>query len=366
MKQSIIAVAFLLLACGTSTKAEDVASFDTRESSPFEVDAAPEVVSAPPQLTLPEYPWWDNAGLAVDKDRLAEHAAAWCQTTADNAQWPEFYFGWMPETEVAALCGGETDAAILLGHMYLSGYYGGLWFRDNADLMGGGEGEGHGGGPVTEEDFRFIADNAEQLAAWAATGSDAEVLAHNEEALLGPPGGDFMETMMDSLLVLFGYNYGYVQAILDNPPDGADKSGLGSPCKGYLDCPVGSSGLSMYSSYEEALGKLENPPDETWQKWADEVEKSKQWASIGGGLWSDGSIAPDAWRVLVGINVVYLRVTTISALSALMATADSNVDAGRCSLLLEAATDTWNRAYFMALSSDAAVGTAPQVICPGD
>lgn len=356
------------IGCGSGNGSQKDAAVETSVADagadvPDTRDTAQEI--APATLVLPEYPWWDNSGLAVDPARLEELATGWCVVADDPSQWPEFFFGAMPEAEVAGLCSGAVDPAVALGHMYLSGYYGGLWFRDNADLMGGGEGEGHERTPVSQEDFMVIADNAEQLAQWAASGADGEVLAHNEEALLGPPGGNIMDSMMDALLTLFGYNFGYVKAILANPPAGADKWGLGSPCKGYLDCPVGGTALSDYAVFESALAKLASPPDGAWDKWAQEVEKSKTWSAIGEGLWSEGSIAPDAWRVLVQINVVYLRVTAIAALSSIIATAEGDVETGRCALLLEAATDTWNRAYFLALGADAPAGTMPGLQCPG-
>lgn len=354
----------LVVACNTATSETTVDMLNGDTEVIAAVDLAPEVVPEQATLTLPDYPWWDNNGLAVDVGRLETMATDWCAVADDADDLAAFYFGVMPEQEIAHICEADADVAAALGHMYLSGYYGGLWFRDNADLMGGGDGEGHGeGGPVQETDFAPIADNAVQLAQWSATGSDAEVLAHNAEALLGPPGSDLMESMMDALLTLFGYNYGYVKAIFDTPPAGADKSGLSLPCKGYLDCPVEGTALAVYADYAVALDKLSSPPDDEWENWAAEVEKSQGWSAIGEGLWSDGSIDADAWRTLVIINLVYLKATAVAAQASLLAAADGDAAIGRCALLLEAATDTWNRAYFLALRSDAPVGTMPGIAC---
>ncbi|MBM4370461.1 MAG: hypothetical protein FJ098_02355 [Deltaproteobacteria bacterium] len=326
-------------------------------------DAPPDARAAGAELVLPPWPWWPQEGLAVDEARLADLGTVWCHESGGAGAAPAFFFGAMPLAEVASLCAeGGPDPRVLLGHMYLSGWYGGLWFRDHADL-GMGEG-GPPAGPVSEEDFRAIADNAAYLAGLAAAGSDAEVFAHNLESLIPPPGGDLMESMMDALLTLFGYNYGYVDAILAMPPPGADAGGIEPPCDGYLDCPFDGTPLEVYEPLRRALERLASPPDAGWTDLAAAVEQSQGWAAIGEALWSSGSIEPDAWRILVDINASYLRVTAAAALGSLLGAGDRDPAAGRCALLLEAATDTWNRAYFLALTSDAPAGTLPTIACP--
>ena len=337
---------------------------DTSDGSSDTVDS---VRLPPAELQLPPYPWWPNQGMTVDEDLLAEQAAAWCAESQGEGGPPAFFFGDMPLYSVGALSGADSaEAQVVLGHMYLSGWYGGLWFRDNADLGMGppGEGEGHPQAPVTEEDFTAIADNAFALALLSESGTPEEVAARNLEGLLGPPGGDIFESMMDSLLTLYGYNHGYVSAILDHPPAGVSSSGLDMPCPEFLDCPASDSPLSVFDPFRLALEQLVAPPSPTWEMLAAEVEKSKGWVAVGQGLWSAGSITAEAWGVLVEINRVYLRVTAAAALGSLLGHGDNDEDAGRCALLLEAATDTWNRAYFLALGADAPEGILPGVVCP--
>lgn len=316
-------------------------------------------------LDLPPAPWWDSDGLARDEALLAAQAGAWCEATGGEGGVAAFFFGAMPLETVGALCSSDAETIpVLLGHMYLSGYYGGLWFRDNADLGMGGGGEGPPFSSSDEEEFLAIADNAAALAALAADGSDEDVTAHNLESLIPPPGGDLMESMMNALLTLFGYNYGYVQAILDAPPEGVDGTTLSMPCDAWLDCPFDGTPLHVYSPYRTALEQLAAPPDATWEALAAESEKSQGWIAIGQGLWSGGEISPEAWAVLVEINASYLRVNNAAVLASLLGAGDGDAAAGRCGLLLEAAADTWNRAYFMALGADAPVGTLPGLTCP--
>ena len=343
---------------------------DESSTSEVTVELTPELPAARvAELTLPPYPFWPNDGLAVDEELLAEQAGAWCGDTGGEGGAPSFFFKGMPLKSVAGLCDPEGPGpAVLLGHMYLSGWYGGLWFRDNADLgMGhpGGEGgEGPQEGPVTKEDFFEIADNAASLAVLAAGGTPAEVFATNLDGLLGPPGGSLFDSLMDSLLTLYGYNHGYVKAILANPPAGADAADMSNPCPKYLDCPVAGTPLKVHKAYREALKQLNEPPNETWEMLAAEVAKSEGWVAIGEGLWSEGSITAEAWGVLVDINRAYLAVTATAALASLSGHGNEDEAAGRCALLLEAATDTWNRAYFLALGADAEEGTLPEVVCP--
>ena len=367
----VLILAIIVAGCGGAggdTATADAAA-DSVIADGVTADAdSPDTAAAPATLDLPPAPWWENDGLALDEDLLADQAGAWCAATGGAGGAPAFFFGAMPLEAVAALCeDGGPDPAVLLGHMYLSGYYGGLWFRDNADLgmgMGDDDEGGHPAGPVTEEEFRVIADNAVMLAALAATGEDAAVFAHNLESLIPPPGGDLMESMINALLTLFGYNYGYVQAILAKPPEGANAAGLSMPCDGYLDCSLEGTPLAVYSAYRVALERLAAPPNETWEDLAAEAEKSQGWVAIGEGLWSGGEITPAAWAILVDINAAYLRVTDVAVLASLLGAGDSDADAGRCALLLEAAADTWNRAYFMALGADAPEGTLPNLTCP--
>jgi hypothetical protein len=335
-----IMVATLVMGCGTGT------------------------TDSPATLDLPQWPWWENDGLSVDSTRLAELGGQWCRSTGGKEGAPDFFFRWMPIQTVGAICDPSLTRAELiemLGRIYLSGWYGGLWFRDNSSL-----GSGHGGepGPVKEEDFSKLAKNAGTLVDLSLTGAADAMLEHNHEALIGPKNADFMTKMMDAMLTLYAYNAGYVKVILDRPPEGADTTGLEQPCKGYLDCELTSTPLKVYSPMKAALQSLQKPPNDRWTTLAKEVEDSKKWEKVGDAIWKEGSIAPDQWRILVAINAAYLKITDVAVLGSLIGYGDQDVDTGRCALRLEAVVDTWNRAYFLALQADAPEGTMPGITCP--
>lgn len=358
------------------TEVADSTTHDAPYDAPAEIDAAPQK-SWKATLTLPEFPFWENQGMAIDIAQLQPLADAYCQTAGAAGNAPEFFYGTLPLWAVGGLCpvgdGASSPALLqddatvqsLLGWMYLSGFYGGVWFRDNADfgmsMPGGGEGEGGPEpGPVTEESFMPIADNALLLRQLATSGPPAEVFAHNLEALKGT--GSLLDALMTSLLTVFAYNYGYVQAVLAKPP--ADVQQIPAfPCADYLSCKLAKSPLAQLALYEAALPLLKSPPNDAWKTLAAEVDKSKTWIGIGKGLWSEGTIGAEAWGVLVLINAGYLQVSAAAALASTLGYGNGDEPAGRCGTLLEAAADTWNQAYFLALRSDAPVGAAPVLVC---
>ncbi len=318
----------------------------------------------PATLDLPKWPWWANKGMSVSKGKLSDLGGQWCETTGGQGGAPDFFFRWMPMQTVGHLCDPGLDKKALkemIGRIYLSGWYGGLWFRDNSSL---GSGHGVTPGPVKEDDFQKLAENVEDLLNLSFDGTDGNVESHNHEALIGPKDADFMTKMMDALLTLYAYNEGYVRVILEKPPDGADTTGLSMPCKAYLDCDLSGTPLDVYSVFHVALNRLKTLSNDRWKTMAKEVEDSKKWEKVGDAIWQKGSIAPDQWRILVAINAAYLKITAVAALGSMLGYGDADPANGRCALRIEAAVDTWNRAYFLALQSDTPKGTMPAIKCP--
>jgi len=369
--------AFVVAACGTDpTPASDLADGLGADvdavggpAGDAAADAALDTPPPPPAtLALPALPVWPHDGLRVDEEGVAAAAGAWCAAGGSDEDAPSFFYGALPLASVDALCGALGDrprVATLLGDLYLSGYFGGVWFRDHADLFGGGFGS-HGGsseGGMTQEDFDEIADNAALLSALAASGQDEDVFAHNLESL-SPMDGFDLDAMMDKLLVVYGYNYGYVEAIQANPP--ADYPGDPEVlrCQGMLDCQSDRVELAALERFRVALDRLATRPNARWKEMADAVDDAQQWVSVGESLWSGGDVEPDIYGVLLDLNAGYLFVSGAAALGSMLGYADQDADAGRCALLVEAAADTWNRAYFAGLRSDLPTGEAPSVRCP--
>ncbi len=312
------------------------------------------------QVDLPPYPSWTAEGLVVDAEAVRVAADRYCRDAADPSDAATFYFGTLPAEAFGELCGGLAPAEVSerLGRLFLSGWYGGLWFRDHADFgMGPG---GPSSGPVTEADFRDLADNAAVLAQQSRNATAEEVQAANRLGLLGP--GQDVESMMDSLLTVFAYNWGYVQAVLAKAPEGVPPPAF--PCGAYLDCGLAGTPLAAYDGYRSVLARLDAPTNDRWTELADEVWQREPFVDIGRSLWEQGSIAPESWATLAGLNEGYLRVTSAASLAAMAGYADRDQAAGRCALLLEAGADTWNGGYFLGIRSDAPEGTMPGLHCP--
>jgi len=321
---------------------------------------------APPaNINYPAYPWWTNSGIDVDKTKIDAQAGLWCTAPdVENKDVADFFFRWMPLETTAGLCDKDlTNEQIreMLGRMYLSGWYGGLWFRDNSKMDMGGHGTPE---PVKKEDFMKMADKIAGLIKISTQDTASEVFDHNHVALIGEKNADFMTKMMGALFVLYAYNDGYVKAIIDKPPKGVDASKVKYPCEEYMKCDLSDPPLNVYEDYLKAMDQIDKTPNDRWKTLAKEMEDNKKWEDVAKKLWKSSSITAEAWPILVAINKAYLQITDVAALGSMLGYGDKNEEAGRCATLLEAAVDTWNQAYFMAITSDAPKGTMPTLICP--
>ncbi len=306
-------------------------------------------------LTLPPYPWWDGDGMEVDLDLLHAQATAWCASGRSDVE--GFLYGYAPRDGVDRLCNpGPSDppAEAVMGTMYLSGWFGGLWF-------GGLLGYGGGGSGLSEKDFLGIAGNAADLLEMARSGADGDVLAHNHAAVTAATSGFDIDALLDNLLVLAAYNQGYVEAILEaSPPELEAPEHFG--CDAFLDCWWADDGVLAYDAFRPVLESLAAPPDAAWEEMAAAAADAETWVGIGSLLWSDPGFDADTYAALLEIDAGYLLVNAAAALASMRGAADADVEAGRCALLLEAAADTWNQGYFAGMGG-AAKG-APSLTCP--
>lgn len=309
-------------------------------------------------LDLPPWPAGSSAALVVEAASVGRVAEEWCDDGGQGGM-PAFFFDRLPAEAFAGLCDVQapSEVADRLGRIFLSGWYGGLWFRDHADFgMGPG---GPAEGPVTEADVLALADAADALQRLARLGTPDQVQAANRLGLLGP--AQDLESMMESMLTVFAYNWGYVQAVLAKAPAGTPARPF--PCAAFLDCDAAGTPLAAFDRFRSVLPRLQDPPDARWQEMADEVFAREPFVDIGRTLWDQGSIDDGSWATLVRINEGYLRVLASASLAAMAGYADRDDAAGRCALLLQAGADTWNGAYFLALRSDVRAGVQPGIDC---
>jgi hypothetical protein len=170
------------------------------------------------------------------------------------------------------------------------------------------------------------------------------------------------------LLALYGYNRGYLDVLLENPPPGVPSMRESLACNGFLNCNSTAFPLEIATRYDGALGKLEHPVSLRWQEMA--LWTSALGSATGAGrfVWEfiaqSGAFAPGSYRALVELSSAYLMVSKAAVLSSMTAYADGDADLARSSLRLQAGLWMWSGAYFAGLASNAPAGTIPTIVLP--
>lgn len=285
-------------------------------------------------VDLPDHPWFDNAVMQADPallDRLAGELGATSVTS--------FLFG-----DVARLVLGDVltkDAASLplaeyLWLMHLSGYFGGVWLRDQiaraqpeAPLLGVS---------MEPDEERFGAVAAAMAGSLAAArGDDGAVVAHNDRELDGHVDG-------------YGYNRGYLLEILETPP-----AGLTSP-PGFLrvEGPLASryvvdeiAGLDGLRDRFATVAAAR--PDLVARIEATESEADTRGRTV----WSTGLSVqgfPQAeYEQLLDLSAFFLMATQAVALADAIAVADDDAAVGRVACVAAAALVPWSQSYMLGL-----------------
>lgn len=361
----------------------------TGEADASRDDAGPAPI-VPADISLPEYPFYPNDSIDPDAEVLAEQGGRWCATKPEDDSNAAFYYGWMPLDTVDRLCAPRQPdwptIEKLMGNMYLSGYFGGIWFRDNAQSGGLGRPGGTGQGSTSEGDFSALADKVRERIDLSTKGKDEDVLAH----VLASTASDVTKTL-ESTPLIYAYNKGYAQSVLDNAP-ATIQNEPPFTCVEFLDCQTPGVLLNTFERFRPSLAKLKantdtcaapligaRPTDTEECRWAemqDREDNSKTWETVGAGLWLGGDFTDETYKTLLTINAGYLLVAGAAFVGSMQGWADEDQEAGRCAILVDTAAYIWNQGYFQGLNSsqkgqevdDAGVITdlGPQVVCPGE
>jgi hypothetical protein len=168
------------------------------------------------------------------------------------------------------------------------------------------------------------------------------------------------------LLSIYGYNKGYLEYLLDNPPPGVPSMRDTLTCNGFLDCNSSLVDLEIANRYDSALIDLEHPPT---LRWVD----MKVWASVleittGAGrfVWEiitpPGGFSPDSYAALVDLSSAYLMVGKAATLASMKSYGDRDAHLASTAMLLQAGLWMWSGAYFSGLASNAPRGTIPAIV----
>lgn len=332
------------------------------------------------EVTLPSYPFWTNPTFRVSQVTLDEAAGAYCAAEGPQADPLDFFYGTLALETMDALCQpalSDVERDKLLGSLYISGYFGGIWLRDALQDTSprmleqlrqrlrstalstppvSKHTQARYGSPSEFVIFQALASTVAGQRRSAEQGTDSDVIVENYQSI-------------PDLLYLYGYNLGYIQVLYANPPVGVELPPDALLCGDYLlDCYSPEIELDVLDVYASALEKLQAPPNTAWETMAEQVvvygESSVQsgietWESI----LADSTISSAAFLPLIDLSVGYLLVSDAAVLGAMTAWAESQATEGRCALQLQAGLTLWSGAYFMGLASDDPLGTAPSLSC---
>ena len=311
------------------------------------------------EIILPSFPFWPNDAFIIDQDHLNEAATAYCAASGADASATDFLLGALPLSALDLSCTGATpaqNAETYMGDMYLSGYFGGLWLRDILHLHAKDALLAAAGDPIQEALFTSLAGRAGTLISLVREGDGAAVLGTARSSTT-------------ILALIYGYNRGYLEQLLENPPDGVIPPEDALVCNESLvfDCDCPGIELAVFDRFRPALGKLSAPPNDRWEDMAALAGLAEMAVGQGHGVWEMidiSALSQAEYDHLIDLSAGFLLGTEAALLGEMIAWADELVGEGRCALLVDAGVSTWSGSYFMGLASTAPAGTFPELICP--
>ena len=313
-----------------------------------------------------------GASFAVSPNAISTVAADYVAAGGDPADNPRFFFGDLAVRSLDALAGAQPTAEQVrtdLGNLAVSGYFGGVWLRDN--LRDTPPVAAAPSGTVTAAPVVDATATAAQdlsLSAFGIRLFDAFAAGLTGLATSRQPWivTTAARASVPVLLTLYGYNRGYLEFLLENPPVGVPSMQDTLSCKGFLDCNSSAFPLEIATRYDTALGSLADPPSPAWRElgtWTSLLESATGTGRFVWGLIAQaGAFSPASYGALVDLSSAYLMVSKAAVLSSMLAYADGDADAGRSALRLQAGLWMWSGAYFAGLASDAPRGTIPAIV----
>jgi len=312
-------------------------------------------------VNLPPMPVTKGLSFTVSPDFMKGFASDYVTAGGAPTDGAHFFFGDLAVASLDALAEEKIQPKqvhLLLGNLAASGYFGGIWLRDNLrDTSTAAVMSPPALTPAVDLTpsaigIRLFDAVAAGLAGAAARANDwvVRTVAH---------------ASVPVLLALYGYNRGYLQVVLENPPAGVPSMQDTLACDGFLDCNSTAFPLQLANRYDSALGKLDNPTNLGWAEMAAWTTVLQSATSAGRFVWEGlarGGFSPASYTALVDLSSAYLMVSKAAALSSMTAYAGGDATVGRSSLRLQAGLWMWSGAYFAGLASGAGRGTMPKIV----
>lgn len=312
-------------------------------------------------VSLPAMPVREGRSFAVSRDAVTRAAARYVASGGDPGDSPRFFFRDLAVSSLESLDTATPQSEQVrtqLGNLVVSGYFGGIWLRDN--LRDAPTASGSTVPAVSLPDALSV--SAIGIGLFDTMVSGLTAVAASPAPWITTAAA---HASVPVLLALYGYNRGYLDVLLGNPPPGVPSMRNTLQCNGFLDCNSSVFPLDIATRYDSALTNLTNPDGLGWLEmaaWSTVLE-----AATGAGrfVWNiiaaAGSFSPASYAALVDLSSAYLMVTKSAVLAAMTASAEGDADTARTALLLEAGLWMWSGAYFAGLASSAPRGTAPAI-----
>lgn len=316
------------------------------------------------RAAIPAMPLPPGVSWRVDADALDAPACVECESERPDAA--RFFYGRLPLGTADALVrgawpdGSTPDVTAALGNLVVSGYFGGIYLRANLSSIGAdpGAAESLANGAldaVGRSSMAAIDGLAADLVRLAETGSDDEVRA----------AAGVWATL---LAAVHGYNRGYLEVTLENPPPGVEVPVDALGCATPFDCRTPALPMPSLDDLADVAAELAAPGDPSWElasAWLGGIADGSVAGgrSVWEGLLGSADFAPDAYRAIVELSGGFLELTQAALLADAAAAFGGDAGRGRTGLRLTAAMVLWAGSYFAGLSSPLPDSAQPTLTC---
>jgi len=309
-------------------------------------------------VSMPAIPLPPAQSYAVSAAAVEELGCAECDlgSTPDDAR---FFYGTLPLGAVDRLVTGTaTDRRTELGHLFASGYFGGIYLRGS--LAGG-----------VADDLSPFAPLLDQVGALTQVGLDSIVGELTRIARTGTEQEvrDATTVWSAVLAAIAGYNRGYLEVALQHPPAGVTVDPAAFSCASLFGCRSSELPLPALDALQGQLDALNGPPTFEWLSVAMAANTIGNAAVPAGrqvwdGLLSSASFDPAAYRTIVDLSVGFLEVTQAALLADLAGPTGGDLVLARRGLEATAGLVTWAGSYFLGLASSLPNTALPTLTCP--
>ncbi len=316
------------------------------------------------KVQLTEYPYFDGTAMTPDPALLDELATEYVvrqeRAGSDERVMTRFLFGEVPvvlfDRIFTSADPNRLQLPSYLWLYHLSGYYGGLWLRNELLRSGHNTMIGNVNLPQSEEQFAAQVADASVVLARVA---QPDVLAYNEESLFDRPNPDNPDAPIRGLVDLFGYNQGYLLQIAEKPPAGLTTPDdlvvcPANPADGPLFCRYRTSRLAALSTFEPAATKLRGG-EGVYAALAERIAPVQEPGIARGRMVWDGQLDVQGfeqgpYEQLLDISSAFLETVQATALATVVAVAEQDAAIGRRAAVANAMMSVWLRSYIVGLT----------------